>query len=74
MGADLANMQLLSNFDEGICFLLCVIDVFIKDTCVLSLKNKKLLQLLTLFRKFQVNLDETKFYKKIIEIMAKKMI
>ena len=67
-------MQLLSNFDEGIYFLLCVIDVFIKDTWVLSLKNKKLLQLLTLFRKFQMNLGETKFYQKIIEIMAKKMI
>ena len=27
-GADLADMQLLSNLNEQICFLLCVIDMF----------------------------------------------
>ena len=29
-GADLADMQLLSKFNTGICFLLCVIDIFSK--------------------------------------------
>ena len=28
--ADLADMQLISNFDKGFRFLLCVIDVFSK--------------------------------------------
>ena len=31
-GADLANMQLISKFNKGICFLLCVIDIFSKYT------------------------------------------
>ena len=29
-GADLADMQLISKFNKGICFLLCVIDIFSK--------------------------------------------
>ena len=29
-GADLADMRLISNFNEGIRFLLCVIDIFSK--------------------------------------------
>ena len=28
LGADLANMQLISKFNKGIRFLLCVIDIF----------------------------------------------
>ena len=27
-GADLADMQLMIKFNKGICFLLCVIDIF----------------------------------------------
>ena len=26
-GADLADMQLISKFNKGICFLLCVLDI-----------------------------------------------
>ena len=29
-GADLANMQLISKFNKGISFLLCVVDIFSK--------------------------------------------
>ena len=29
-GADLADMQLISQFKKGICFLSCVIDIFSK--------------------------------------------
>ena len=29
-GADVADMQLITKFDKGICFLLCVIDIFSK--------------------------------------------
>ena len=29
-GADLADMQLISKFDKGISFLLCVVDIFSK--------------------------------------------
>ena len=34
MGAGLANMQLITKFNTGICFLLCVINIFL-------LKGKK---------------------------------
>ena len=40
-GADLTDMQLISKFNEGICFLLYVIDIFSKYTWVVPLKDKK---------------------------------
>ena len=40
-GADLADMQLISKFNKGFRFLLCVIDIFSKYTCVIHLKDKK---------------------------------
>ena len=40
-GADLADMQLISIFNEGFRFLLCVIDIFSKYAWVVSLKDKK---------------------------------
>ena len=40
-GADLANMQLLSKFNKGIKYLLCVIDLFSKYAFVVPLKYKK---------------------------------
>ena len=41
-GADLVNIYLISKFNKGICFLLCVIDIF----------NKKGFKLLMLFKRF----------------------
>ena len=38
---DLADMQLICKLDKGIRFLLCVGNVFSKDPCVASLKEKK---------------------------------
>ena len=40
-GADLADMQLLSKYNKGIRFSLCVIDIFIKYAWVVPLKDKK---------------------------------
>ena len=40
-GVDLADMQLLSKFDKGFRFLLCVIDIFRKYAWVIPLKDKK---------------------------------
>ena len=40
-GADLADMQLISEFDKGIRFLLCIIDIFSKHAWVIPLKDKK---------------------------------
>ena len=40
-GVDLADMQLLSKFNKGFRFLLCVIDIFSKYAWVVPLKDKK---------------------------------
>ena len=40
-GADLADMQLISKFNKGFRFLLCVIDIYGKDAFVIPLKDKK---------------------------------
>ena len=40
-GVDLADMQLLSKFNRGFRFLLCVIDIFSKYAWVIHLKDKK---------------------------------
>ena len=40
-GADLADMQLIGKFNERICFLVCVIDIFSKYAFVIPLRDKK---------------------------------
>ena len=44
-------MKLISKFKKGIRLSLCAIDIFSKYTWVTLLKDKKALQLLTLFKK-----------------------
>ena len=39
--ADLADMQLISTFNKGVRFLLCVIDIFGKHAWVVPLKDKE---------------------------------
>ena len=55
-GADLADMQLIINFNKGIYFLLCVIDFFSGHTYVIPLKVKKGI---TITNAFQKVLDES---------------
>ena len=40
-GSDLADMQLISKFNKGFRFLLCVMDIFSKYAWVVPLKIKK---------------------------------
>ena len=40
-GADLADMQLISKFNKGFRFLLCVVDIFSKYAWFVPLKDKK---------------------------------
>ena len=49
-GADLADMQLLSRYNKGIRFLLCVIDIFSKYAWVVPLKDKKGVSIVTAFQ------------------------
>ena len=50
-GADLADMQLLSKFNKGFRFLLCVIDIFSKYAWVVPLKDKKGISIVNAFQK-----------------------
>ena len=49
-GADLADMQLLSKYNKGIRFLLCVIDIFSKYASVVLLKDKKGISIVKVFQ------------------------
>ena len=49
--ADLADMQLISKFDKGFSFLLCVIDIYSKYAWVVPLKNKKGVSIVNAFQK-----------------------
>ena len=55
-GADLADKQLISKFNEGIRFLLCVIDIFSKYAWAIPLKGKRGI---TITNAHQKNLDES---------------
>ena len=48
--ADLADMQLLSKYNKGIRFLLCVIDIFSKYGWVVPLKDKKGISIVKAFQ------------------------
>ena len=49
-GADLADMQLLSRYNKGIRFLLCVLDIFSKYAWVVPLKDKKGISIVKAFQ------------------------
>ena len=51
-GADLADMQLINNFNKGIRFLLCVTDIFSKYAWVINLKDKKVITITNAFKFF----------------------
>ena len=49
--ADLADMQLISKFNKGFRFLLCVIDIFSKYAWVVPLKDEKGVSIVDAFQK-----------------------
>ena len=53
---DLADMQIISKFNQGFKFLLCVIDIFSKYAWVVPLKDKKGV---TITNPFQKILDDS---------------
>ena len=50
-GADLADMQLISKFNKGFRFLLCVIGIFSKYAWVVPLQDKKGVSIINAFQK-----------------------
>ena len=50
-GADLADMQLISKFNKGSTFLLCVSDIFSKYAWAIPLKDKKGVSIANAFQK-----------------------
>ena len=50
LGADLADMQLISKFNKGLRFLLCVIDIFSKKAWVVPLKDEKWITITNTFQ------------------------
>ena len=56
-GADLADMQLISKFNKGFRFLLCVIDIFSKYAWVFPLKDKKVVSIVDAFQKILDDAD-----------------
>ena len=57
-GADLADMQLISKFNKGFRFLLCVIDIFNKYALVVPLKDKKGISIVNAFQKILKESDK----------------
>ena len=49
-GADLADMELISKYNKGFRFLLCVIDIYSKYACVIPLKDKKWITITNAFQ------------------------
>ena len=49
-GADLPDMQLISKFNKGFRFLLCVIDIFSKYAWVVPLKDEKSVSIANAFQ------------------------
>ena len=54
-GADLADMPLISKFNKGLRFLLCIIDLVSKYAWVVALKNKKGVTIVNAFQKILDN-------------------
>ena len=51
LGADLADMQLISKFNKGLRFLLFVIDIYSKYPWVVPVKDKKEITITNAFQK-----------------------
>ena len=60
MGADLADMQLISKSNKGFRFLLCVVDIFAKYSWLAPLKDKRGISIVNASQKYLKNLIETK--------------
>ena len=82
--ADLADMQLISEFNKGFRFLLCVIDNYRKYAWVVPLKDKKGISIANAFQSIlkksnrkpnKIWVDKgSEFYNRSMKSWLKKMI
>ena len=56
-------MQLISKFNKGFRFLLCIIDIFSKYACVVPLKDKKGVSIVNTFKKILKDPNNRKPHK-----------
>ena len=63
-GADLADVQMISKFNKGFRFLLCVIDIYSKYTWAIPLTYKKGITITNAFQKVlnESNLKSNKIW------------
>ena len=54
-GVDLADMQLISKYNEGIRYILCAIDLFSKYALVVPLKDEKGVSIINKFQRILNN-------------------
>ena len=83
-GDDFADMQLISKFNKGNCFLLCIIDIFSKCIWVIPLKDKKGTTVTNSFKKIlkesnrkpnKIGVDKRrKFYNKLMKSWLEKIL
>ena len=71
-GADLADMQLISKFNKGFTFLLCVIDIFSKYTWIVPLKDKNGVSIVNAFQSILKHSMELNSNRKQNEIWVDK--
>ena len=71
-GTDLANMQLISKFNKGFRFLLCVIDIFSKYAWVVPLKDEKGVSIVNAFQCILKNSMKFHSNRKINQIWVDK--
>ena len=63
-GVDLDDIQLISKFNKGLRFLLCVIDIFSKYAWVIPLKDKRAIEITNAFKKIldEINRQSNKIW------------
>ena len=81
-GTDFADMHLISKFNKGFRFLLCVIDIFSKYALLVPLKDKKGASIVDAFQKIlddsnrkpsKIWVDkESEFYNNSLKKMGKR--
>ena len=69
-GVDLADMQLVSKFNRGFRFLLCVIDIFSKYARIIPLKDKKFITITNAFQKILNESNRNALYSRYGYIKA----